>query len=524
MSDLLRKAVDNSIWTGIGSIGTVILAFFFAGVTIRWLGQAEAGFAIAVGTIVEINNTFSGLGLGTAATRQISKLHNEKDFESIQQIAGVCMSASLGFGLLGFGFFSLGSSLLIEWTKYEGNTYAGKWYCFLSGLIFLLSQILVAFNTLLISLQRFDLQTKLNLAFGICKGICGITLLKIFPNLITVGVVSALLSAVNVMVTGLTVRKVFRFMPIPLWNLKTFLELWNFGKWIYLTQITGSLLDGLDKIILVSFFGSAHLPLYTFAQKIYKLVHQTLVNQAIYLFPMLSAQQELDAVAERTQERLRWFIGLVSSLIFSATIIGGKALLAIVVNYDFADKASFQLFVFSWVGYIHAQAIVPFFFGMSKGDAKGNWIFHLISGFGMVSCLMLFSISLGFRYAVLGNLAVLIGVLFLGWRYNKMKPAFFISWFFNPLHLSILLMCLASITYFVQSYLNASITVHLVTVVIFYFLSGIFLARIERMYLGGAERIETFGRAAALVFGKIGVAGTLFFQFTGIPYKQNQKM
>jgi len=48
LSDLLAKAVNNSKWTAIGSLITAILGFLFAGLTIRWLGEAEAGFAIAI--------------------------------------------------------------------------------------------------------------------------------------------------------------------------------------------------------------------------------------------------------------------------------------------------------------------------------------------------------------------------------------------------------------------------------------------------------------------------------------------
>lgn len=83
MSDLLAKAVNNSKWTAIGSLMTAILGFLFAGLTIRWLGEAEAGFAIAIATIVGINNTFSGLGLGAAATRLISRAYEENNLGEI---------------------------------------------------------------------------------------------------------------------------------------------------------------------------------------------------------------------------------------------------------------------------------------------------------------------------------------------------------------------------------------------------------------------------------------------------------
>jgi O-antigen/teichoic acid export membrane protein len=136
---------------------------------------------------------------------------------------------------------------------------------------------------------------------------------------------------------GLVLTKELGFLPVPTWNKEIFLDLWGFGRWVYLTQITGVLINGVDKIYLISVFGSASIPFYTFAQRIYQTVHTTLVGQAHYLFPMFSAQgDKLEEVAERTDERLRWFIGLIAGLIFSGLIIAGPALLTITVNSEFA--------------------------------------------------------------------------------------------------------------------------------------------------------------------------------------------
>lgn len=524
-SSLLAKAVNNSFWTGIGSIGTAILGFLFAGVTIRWLGEAEAGFVIAVSTIIGINSSFSDLGLGAAATRLISKAHAENDSETIKQVAGICLSTSLCFGVFGLGIFSLGAPFIIEWTKYSGNPETGQWYCVLSGVVFLFIQIFSYLNNLLISLQRFDWETKLNLAFSLANGICGITLLKAFPSILTVGIVLVSLYTLRLLFTGFGVIRVIGFLPMPYWNKNIFLELWSFGKWVYMTQITVPLLQGIDRILIVSFFGSASLPFYAFAQNIYKIVHQTLVSQASYLFPMLSAQgNQLEEVAERTEERLRWFIGLMSSFIFSGLILVGPALLTIMVNAKFAKEASFQLFIFCWVGYIHAQAIVTFFFGLSKGDAKGNWIFHAIAGFAILPFMILFSITLGFRYAVLGNLAILLGVLYLCRRdKNKMPWQLFTIWFFKPLYASLILMCVSCLLHFVLTAEKANDIAQFVALGVFYILTGLSIPRIERTYLGGKHRIETLGRALEIVFAKLGLTGKVIFRLAGIPYESVNK-
>ncbi|MFM7712524.1 MAG: oligosaccharide flippase family protein, partial [Microcystis sp.] len=160
------------------------------------------------------------------------------------------------------------------------------------------------------------------------------------------------------------VTKILGFLTRPSWHQAMFIELWSFGKWVYMTQIQIIFFDGVDKIFLTSVFGSSSLPFYTFAQRIYKTVHQMLAGQSSYLFPMLSAQgDKLEVVAEQIEDRLRWFIGLIAGFVYSGLIIAGPVLLTIMVNAEFSSKASFQLFIFCWVGYIHGNAIVPFFFG-----------------------------------------------------------------------------------------------------------------------------------------------------------------
>ncbi|MBD2101740.1 oligosaccharide flippase family protein [Leptolyngbya sp. FACHB-261] len=519
MSSFLTKAVKNSTWTGIGSLGTAILGFLFAGTTIRWLGEAEAGFAIAISTIAGINNTFSGLGLGAAATRVISRAYAENDTETIKKVTGVCFSVSLAFGLLGFLLFTGGASAIVGWAKYEGDPTKGQWYCILAGLFFLFSQISNYFIILLTSIQRFDWEAKLVLAFNLANGLGGLILLRMFPSILTIGFTLTTVSAIQALSGGLIVAKLFGFYSLPSWHKATFLELWSFGRWMYLTQIMGSLANGLDKVFLVSLFGSASLPFYTFAQRIYQTVHTTLVSQAKYLFPMLAAQgKEIDIVAERTEERLCWFISLIASLIYSGLIIAGPALMTVIVNIQFARNAAFQLFIFSCVGYIQAYSIVPFFFGLSKGDAKGNWIYQTITGVGILPLIILSSLVLGFKYAVLGNLMILVGVIYLA-RRGKAKVDWqtFMFQLVSPLYSSLLIMGLACVIHLVLTLQNATVITQFVAMGAFYLLVLFSIARLEQKYLGGRHRLETLGRALSLILSKLGLPSEFFLRILGIP-------
>ena len=519
MSQLLSNAVRNSTWTGLGSLGSAVLGFIFAGVTIRWLGAAEAGFVIAVTTIAGINAGLSELGMGTAATRIIARAYAEQDSATVRKVGGVCCLVSGAFGVLGFALFAGGAPAIIRWAKYDGNHTVAATYCVLAGLVFFLNQLSSLCTALLTSAQRFDWTTKFTLGLNFAQGLCGITFLKMFPSVLTVGITYAALAIIGTVLRGLAVRKVFGVFPWPLWDRGIFRELWEFGRWIYLAQITGKMADGLDKVILVSLFGSATLPFYSFAQRIYVMVHTTLVGQATYLFPMLSAQgAELAAVAERTEERVRWFIAVIAGTLFSGLIIAGPALLTLVVSPAFAAKASFQLLVFSFVGYIHAQSVVPYFYNLSKGDAKGNSIYQMITGFGILPALWACAYFIGQEYAVFGQLMVFGGVFYLARRgYSGKSASGVIRWFFKPLYSSMALMVAATAIHLALAAVAAGLLTNIAATVLFYLLVALSLARIERSLLKGESRVETLGRGLSIIFRKLGLSTDLLFQILAIP-------
>jgi hypothetical protein len=243
-----------------------------------------------------------------------------------------------------------------------------------------------------------------------------------------------------------------------------------------------------------------------------------LVGQSSYLFPMLSAQgDKLELVAEQIEDRLRWFIGLIAGFVYSGLIIAGPALLTIMVNAGFSSKASFQLFIFCWVGYIHGNAIVPFFFGLSKGDAKSNWIFHMIIGLGYLPFFVIFALVFGFQYAVLGQLMTFVGTIYLSRRLRpKMDWMTFCRWLIKPLYSSLLLMVVSCCFHAILIYIKANTGIQIATMIVFYLVAILLIPRIEASYFGGIYRLKTLAKALSLVLAKLGIPEKLVFRLMGI--------
>ena len=493
-----------------------IFGFLLASLTIRWLGEAEAGFVIALAAIAGINNTFSGFGLGTAAIRLISRANEEKNFQEIQKIAGVCFTTSLVFGLIGLCIFGFGSPWIVKWSQYEGNTGVASLYCLLLGLSFLFQQINSYFNIFLFSLQRYDLQTKLNTSYLLVNCVLGIILLSRFPYILTLGIIQAALCLLNCLSTGFAVFRLLGWIR-PSWSQPTFTKLWSFGKWIYLTQITGTIANGLDKIILISVFGSSSLPLYTLSQRIYQTVHGILAGQSSYLFPMLSAKAEIiDTLSDQVEDKLRWFIGLLSGFMYSGLIIIGPVLLTILINPEFSSKAGFQLFIFCWVGYISALSVVPFFLILTKGDSKGTWIYHIIVGFSYLPFFIIFAYLFGFQYAVVGQLMIFCGTIYLHHRFKpKMKFIPLMAWLVKPLYSSFFLMCIASSIHLILIVAKASTITQFFASISFTILAVFLVPRLEVYCFGGLNRMKTLAKAVSFAFPRFVVARSLVIRLMG---------
>jgi O-antigen/teichoic acid export membrane protein len=370
---------------------------------------AEAGFVNAVSSIAMLNTTLAGLGIGTAAVRGISAAKEKQDWKQVSQLGGVAFLLSLSFGVIGFVLLSFGAGQIVHWARYEGAPGTAATFCILMGVSFLFSQVNSQFLNYLQAFERFDLLTMLSLAFGLANGICGIIFLRAWPSILTIGITSALLSCLYTVALWGTAKRVMGCIPSPRWSAGAFRELWSFGKWVYLTSVSGLFTSGLDRILLVSMFGSKPLPAYALARRMYETCHGILANQAGFLFPMISAAGEgTRAIIARVDDRVRWFLGVISVWIYSALLLFGPPLLALMISTPFAKQCTLPLAVFCLVGVIHAQAIATFNFAYASGHAKINAIYHIATGIVTLPFMYVMGRAAGASAMVVGQLAIAV--------------------------------------------------------------------------------------------------------------------
>jgi O-antigen/teichoic acid export membrane protein len=381
-SSFLARGVRNFMFSGVGTIGTAAVAFLFAGLTIRYLGMARAGYFMALGALTGINGFMGGFGLGTPAVRRVAELNAKGDLKTARTVMGSVSVPTL------FSALIIAFSLLVffpaifSWSQldliYRTDAY---WATVFTLGTFVLVEISNTWRAAYTGLERYDLMSAFDVVFGFMTGILGIATLIILPTMTAIAFVRLLVRLTRLIMEAYFLRKLLNGIPWPAWNWDEIRPMLSFGGWVYFGGIGELLFLRLNSLILTTFLGSAVLPFYEIPQRIYRIVHGILGRQAGFLFPMLASfGKDTIAKFKEVEERLVWIMALASGTIYTAIALVGVELLGKLVNTEFALHVRIPLYLACIQGFFHAQCIVHYHSTWAIGTGKPNSIFSLTLG------------------------------------------------------------------------------------------------------------------------------------------------
>lgn len=412
-ASLLQRTVKNSIYLTLGTAVTFVLAFVFGGLTIRYLGNARAGYFLTLQAILALNALIGGFGLGTPAIRRVAELHAQKEWHIARKIVGSVLLMNGVIGLV-FGAIILGIfPYVYKWSRldliYQNDAFGAT--CFVVATFFF-GQISGAFSTSYEALQRYDISTSINATYGFLSGMLGITVLILIPSMTAIACVGFVLSSIRILTDSVFVTRILKNFPWPTWCWQEIRPMIGFGGWSYFGNLGGFLITNADRLILTSFLGSAAMPYYTIPQSLYAQVHTAMASQSRFLFPMAASFGKHAAVQiAQYEDRMRWFVALVSGVIYTGIIITGPAILAILVNPNFARLSKLPLFLACIQGFLFAQTIVPYYISWGLGKGAPNTIALIVDGVLVISTAIIIIPLYGYIGASIAQLW--IGPVFL---------------------------------------------------------------------------------------------------------------
>jgi O-antigen/teichoic acid export membrane protein len=381
-SPLLHRAVYNSIFNGLGTISTFALGFVFAGLTIRYLGVSRAGYLLTLQAVIGLNALLGGFGLRTPSVRRLAVLHAQGDLVSACAVVGSVSTVNVATGLLFSFLIVIFFPTVFAWSRLDSIYQADAFWAtlFVAG-SFLLGQVASPWQAVYEATQRYDLMTALTTVFGLLSGTSGIVVLSVAPSMGAIAATGFAISIIRVICDAFFMQRFLERVPLPTWMWSEVRPMLGFGGWTYLSSLGGFLFTNMDRLILTTFLGSAAMPYYAVPQRLYSQIHTALSSQSAFLFPMLSAfGDRATAQIERLEDRLRWFVALVSGAAYTGLALVGPLILNRLVSPDFGKQATVPLVLACAQGFLHAQMIVPYFSSWAAGFGAPNAVAQLLNG------------------------------------------------------------------------------------------------------------------------------------------------
>jgi O-antigen/teichoic acid export membrane protein len=409
----LHRAVRNSFFSGFGTLSNFVLGFLFAGLTIRYLGEARAGYFMALAALTGLNAMLGDFGLGVPAVRRVAALNREGDLATARKVIGSVCTASLASSVaISVPIFCCFSPIFI-WTRLSSEFHDDAFWAMVWTLgNFVVSGISTPWRATYNALERYDLISIPDSLFGLLSGLCGIATLMVVPTMGALAAVRLVLSVARLVVDACLTRRLVCGTIWPTWCWRLIRPLLSFGTWVYVGNLGSVLLGRLVSLILTTLLGSAALPYYEWPQRLYSQVHNSLASQSQFLFPMLASYGDgAGQQIHRLEDRLRWFIAVGSGAIYCCLASLGPVVVSLVVSPEFAERVRPLLYVACAQGFFQAQDIVPYYTSHAMGLGRPNSLIFLGQGLAVAGTAFLLIPILGCLGAGLAQLWVIPAVL-----------------------------------------------------------------------------------------------------------------
>jgi len=421
----LQRAVRNFLFSGLGTAANLILGFLFAGLTIRYLGEARAGYFMALAALTGLNTLLGDFGLGVPAVRRVAALNAAGDLATARRVVGSICTTSLASSLSVAVLVIVCFTPIFRWARlsgeYENDAYFATVFT-LAG--FVLSQASSPWRSTYNALERYDLISVLDSVFGLLSGVCGIGILIVAPTMTALAATRLFLSLVRFVVDAGLSRRLLQGTIWPAWYWPLVKPLLRFGTWVYIGNLGSLLLGRVISLILTTTLGSAALPYYELPQRLYTQIHGAIASQSQFLFPMLASYGDrvVDQI-RRVEDRLRWLIAVASGGVYCAIGLLGVDLISAIVNPEFASRVRPLLYLACIQGFFEAQDVVPYFCSHAIGIGHPNSLIYLSQSICVAGTALMLILHFGVLGASVAQLWVIPAVVaHLVWVQKLISP------------------------------------------------------------------------------------------------------
>lgn len=337
------KTLRNSVYLFANFLLPMAFTIFLTRSMALNLGEGEFGVMLLVNAISSFVN-YVDLGLSTAVTKYSAEYKGSGNIQALTELLSSSRLLFLATGLIGLlVFFVLGVWFLPLFNITGGSIKNISVVFILAGLTFLLSSLTTVYSAVLTALQRFDLLTKLSLAMLFVNSIGSIILLEMNFRLKALMSLNLFLALVTLVFFHFYVKKLMPELKLSFKLYKhELIKAYKFGAQAFASNLAGTLLNYLDRLIIPIFLGPAMLPYYSVPGNIAIKTSVVTNTFGLMLFPMASEFAGSGEVEKLKNVYIRSFrnLHIIAAAVTVAIIFFAEKILYFWLGADYAERSS----------------------------------------------------------------------------------------------------------------------------------------------------------------------------------------
>lgn len=387
-----RRIAGNMIFSGAGRAWSAVLLFITIPIVVHGIGTAAYGIFTLVSVVLGYV-AFLDFGLTAAVVRSVSRHRASGDSQALERAVGTAFTLLIGLGLLGAILIFLVSplatgSVLHVPLKLRGDaTFALE----IAGIGFGCNMVLVVFAGVVQGLQRLDIFASRSVIISTLSALGQIAAVTLGGGLRWVVIATIVVNVFGFLIFfGAAKRLLPRLSFRPRLDMGAVRELWGFGLFRFVNQLSGQITTQLDPVVIGIFQPIAAVGLYSVPLAVTQRFHLVEDSIAIAYFPAAVELHARRDTARAHRLYLSAFKAVMVAMAFLIIVCVGYAhqILAAWVGNGIADGASL-IFVVLALGYgLSALIGIP----AQTADATGNQ--RWTATFGVASAVIQLTLAL----------------------------------------------------------------------------------------------------------------------------------
>ena len=371
----------NSFFNGAGWLGGTLLNFIAMPFIVRKMGLDVFGvYALITATMGYLS--ILDLGIGQAIVKFVSEYQSQRLYEKVIETINNAVTLLLIMGFLGGAIIVLFSGSFSSFfnvpSAVAGDTQRALVY---TSIVFILTIVIAGLSSVINGLQRFDITSKLMLAYN--SSLLVLTLIVLFMS----GKLSHIM-LMNIFLlllfTGLFFNRIYRIVPRYFFSIKlniaSLRPMTRFGSFLILSRISSLVFTQFDKLFIGAILGTTAVGYYAVPSRVLNSLLAGVASMGFAIMPRASEISSPDNHEKQKDLYLRtsYYLILFITPVFLVLILLSKRFMTFWMGSEFAEHSWLLMSIIALSYYLSASTNALWNVAIGMGLSKLQAVFSVI--------------------------------------------------------------------------------------------------------------------------------------------------